>query len=86
MGRHIGTTLAVGVVAVLVGCGGFGSPRAESACGEAVLSDWSDGGIDRTYPEPCYQAAIETMPEDIRAYTSAKDDISRALYSRRDGP
>jgi len=36
-----------------------------------------------TYPGPCYLAAIEELPEDVRAYTSAKDDISRALNSSR---
>jgi hypothetical protein len=78
--------LALGAAAAaLSGCGAFGGqPQAERACGKAVLSDWSDGGIDRTYPDPCYEAAIETMPEDLRAYSTAKDDISRELYSHRD--
>jgi hypothetical protein len=39
--------------------------------------------IDDTYPDSCYLAAIDVLPEDVRAYTSAKDDISRALYSSR---
>jgi hypothetical protein len=26
------------------------------------------------------------MPEDLRAYSTAKDDISRALYSHRTEP
>lgn len=87
MSRRGGIALAVGAMAlVLVGCGPFDQPQAERACGEAVLSDWADGGIDRTYPDPCYQAAIDVMPEDLRAYSTAKDDISRALYSHRDGP
>jgi hypothetical protein len=51
-----------------------------------VLSDWADGRIDRAYPDPCYEAAIDTMPEDLRAYSTAKDDISRELYSRRSVP
>ena len=78
--------LALGTAAaVLSSCGAFaGQPQAERACGKAVLSDWSDGRIDRTYPDPCYEAAIETMPEDLRAYSTAKDDISRELYSHRD--
>jgi hypothetical protein len=67
----------------LAGCGPFGQPQAERACGKAVLSDWADGHIDRVYPDTCYQAAIDGMPEDLRAYSTAKDDISRALYSHR---
>ena len=87
MSRRGGTALAVGVVALaLAGCGGLGQPQAERACGKAVLSDWADGRIDRTYPDPCYQAAIDVMPEDLRAYSTAKDDISRALYSHRTEP
>jgi hypothetical protein len=87
MSRRGGTALAMGVIAVVLsGCGGMGQPQAEQACGKAVLSDWSDGRIDRSYPDPCYQAAIDVMPEDLRAYSTAKDDISRALYSHRDQP
>ena len=83
--RAQGTALAVGVVLLaLTGCGGSSfAPQAERACGKAVLTDWADGRIDETYPSPCYLAAIDTLPEDVRAYTTAKDDISRALYSRR---
>ena len=85
MSRRGGTVLVLGVFAfALAGCGPFAPPQAERACGKAVLSDWADGGIDRSYPDPCYQAAIATMPEDLRAYSTAKDDISRALYSHRD--
>ena len=86
MSRRGGTALVAGVFAfALAGCGPFAQPQAERACGKAVLTDWADGRLDRTYPDTCYQAAIETMPEDLRAYTTAKDDISRALYSHRDG-
>jgi hypothetical protein len=87
MSRRGGVALVAGALAfALTGCGPFAQPQAERACGKAVLTDWSDGRIDKTYPDTCYQAAIATMPEDLRAYTTAKDDISRALYSHRDGP
>ena len=83
MSRQLASTLGVAVTAaVLVGCG-LGQPAADVACGKAVLSDWSDGHIDEDYPAPCYEAAIDVMPEDVRAYTTAKDDISRELYSHR---
>ncbi|HEX4747546.1 MAG TPA: hypothetical protein VFU99_11775 [Gaiellaceae bacterium] len=50
------------------------------------MSDWADdGSIGRTYPAPCYQAALETLPEDLRAYTTAAEDIARALSSKRFG-
>ena len=86
MSRRGGTALVVGVFAfVLTGCGPFEQPQAERACGKAVLSDWADGRIDSNYPDPCYQAAIAGLPEDLRAYSTARDDIARALYSHRDG-
>jgi hypothetical protein len=48
-------------------------------CGEAVVRDWTDGSIDRAYAADCYLAAIDALPEDVRTYTSAEDDITRAL-------
>jgi hypothetical protein len=88
MRRRGQNALALGVVAATAaGCGAWGGqPQVERACGKAVLTDWADGRLDRAYPAPCYEAAIEVMPEDLRAYTTAKDDIARALYSHRDTP
>lgn len=87
MGRRGLTLLALGAAAALSGCGAFGGqPETERACGKAVLSDWADGRLDDSYPAPCYEAAIDAMPEDLRAYSSAKDDISRVLSSHRDTP
>jgi len=53
-----------------------------ATCGTAVLKDWADGKLDRAYPVRCYQAALDAMPEDMRSYTSAPDDIKRALLAR----
>ena len=88
MGRRGLTVLAMGAaVAALSGCGVFGGqPQANRACGKAVLSYWADGRLDKSAPAPFFDAAIDTMPEDLRAYSTAKDDISRALYARRSGP
>ena len=83
---RVGTAFAVGVMLLAaVGCGASGEPQAERACGKAVLTDWADGRIDATYPAPCYLAAIAGLPEDVRAYTSAKDDIARELQASRGG-
>ena len=82
MRRRVGTAFAVGVLLLaLIGCGATAEPQAERACGKAVLVDWADGRIDKTYPGPCYLAAIADLPEDVRAYTSAKDDITRELQA-----
>ena len=74
--------LAIAFLVVGTGCGVSSSARGEEACGRDVLADWGkDGRIDRTYRETCYLAAIEALPEDLRAYTSAREDITRALQS-----
>jgi hypothetical protein len=86
MSRRGGTLLVCTLAVVLSGCSGFGESAAEHACGEAVLADWADGSFDRVYADTCYQAALDGMPEDLRAYSTAKDDISRALYSHRSDP
>ncbi len=69
----------------LVGCGalGFGSGAASaSACGDRVVADWIDGRIDGVYALQCYEEAVADLPEDVRVYSSAVDDISRALQAR----
>jgi hypothetical protein len=58
------------------------TPAGAASCGTAVLKDWADGKLDRSYPVRCYQAALDAMPEDMRSYTSAPDDIKRALLAR----
>ena len=45
------------------------------------LEDWSDGRIDGVYERSCYLEAIAILPDDVRAYTSAADDILRALQA-----
>jgi hypothetical protein len=60
-----------------------GAPTAGAAgCGTAVLEDWADGKVDSAYPVRCYQDALAAMPEDMRSYTTAPDDIRRALLAR----
>jgi hypothetical protein len=58
------------------------SAAATSGCAVAVLNDWSDGKIDHQYPVRCYQDALNRMPEDMRSYTTAPEDIQRALLDR----
>ena len=81
----VGALCALGVVA---GCGGGvgvqAAERDDRACAAAVLDDWGENGqVDERYDDGCYLAAIDTLPEDVRAYTSAADDILRALHAQR---
>jgi hypothetical protein len=71
--------------AFVVGCAALAVCAAPAAaapppCWKSLLNDWlSDGKIDRTYAIPCYQQAIARLPRDVQNYSSAKDDILRAL-------
>jgi hypothetical protein len=48
-------------------------------CYNALIQDWYDGRIDRTYPVHCYKDALKHLPKDVQTYSDAYDVISRAL-------
>ena len=56
--------------------------QAASPCWKPLLNDWYDGRIDQTYPVHCYREALKHLPADVQTYSSAHDDILRALQSR----
>lgn len=59
---------------------------AAKSCGRAVIDDWyEDGRVDGTYALHCYDDAIQILPRDVRDYSSAKEDIQRALQNRKRG-
>jgi hypothetical protein len=61
-----------------------GSARPATAavpCWKTLLTDWYDGRIDNTYPLHCYTDALKHLRPDIEIYSSAHDDIERALQS-----
>ncbi len=59
-----------------------GSAAASGGCGQRLLADWRDGRIDGTYPVTCYRQALANLPEDVRVYSTAQTDITRALQAR----
>jgi hypothetical protein len=52
---------------------------AATPCWKLLLNDWYDGTINNTYPIPCYHQAVNHLPTDVQVYSSARDDILRAL-------
>lgn len=63
-----------------------GPAAAAKSCGKKVVDDWyADGRVDGTYPFRCYDDAIEILPRDVRDYSSAKEDIQRALQAAKRG-
>jgi hypothetical protein len=73
---------AVLVAAILAGLFAFTAPaRAASGCAAAVIRDWDNGHLDASYAPACYREALSALPEDIRIYSSAENDINRALIA-----
>lgn len=74
-----GLALLALLAAVLVVAG---PAAAAKSCSEQVIDDWyDDGRVDRTYAPRCYDDAVEALPRDVRDYSSAREDIQRALQA-----
>jgi hypothetical protein len=79
--------LKIAIVSALVAGALVGAavhaPRAQAAvpCWKVLLNDWYDGRIDHVYPVHCYRDALKHLPTDVSTYSSAHDDILRALQS-----
>ena len=59
---------------------------AEENCAKQVIADWYDNGrVDNIYELQCYRDAVKALPVDVRDYSSAKDDILRALLFAQQG-
>jgi hypothetical protein len=70
------------VAAALFAAVAHASPAsAATPCWKTLLNDWYDGRIDHTYAVHCYQDALHHLPADVQTYSSAHDDILRALQS-----
>jgi hypothetical protein len=78
-GRFCVLFAVAAILAVLVLSG---PAAASTSCSSRLLADWEDGRIDRTYPVYCYRQALENLPEDVRVYSTAQTDITRALQAR----
>ena len=78
--------MLLAAAALVLVLGAAGPAAAATPCGKKVIDDWYDNGrVDGSYPLRCYDDAIDALPRDVRDYSSAKDDISRALQARMNG-
>ena len=75
--------LALGLVALALGAAAVRPAPAQAAtpCWKLLLNDWYDGRIDQTYSVHCYKDALKHLPADVQTYSSAHDDILRALQT-----
>jgi hypothetical protein len=80
-GIVFGTFVATFIAVLALPAGG----GAATACWQQVIADWTDGHMDHVYPQLCYRQAVEHLPEDLRTYSSAADDIKRALLEAHAG-
>jgi hypothetical protein len=60
----------------------FAPAGAAEPCGDKVFDDWLDGRIEQVYAPRCYREALDALPEDVRTYSTAREDIERALLVR----
>lgn len=87
--RLLTVTLVLAALVVGVGTSPDTAAAAAKPCWKRLINDWYDGRIDETYPARCYRDALRNLPEDVDAYSTARDDIERALLSaarRKGGP
>jgi hypothetical protein len=54
----------------------------KGACWKLVINDWYDGAITGKYDLHCYREALAHVNRDLKGYSSAYDDINRALQRR----
>ena len=86
--RTLTILLAAGLAATVVGSA-QASPRAlqqaTNTCWRDVVNDWiqHQPNVIGTYPIPCYTQAIQHLNQypDVAGYSSAPDDIHRALLA-----
>jgi hypothetical protein len=84
--RRIVKVAAAAAIVALALVGAVARPTTAAAatpCWKALLNDWYDGRIDNTYPIHCYQDALKHLPADVQTYSSAHDDILRALQNAK---
>jgi hypothetical protein len=84
----VSTALRSLLVATLVAAALFAAlarpAAAATPCWKKLLTDWYDGRIDQTYQIHCYTDALKHLPADVQTYSSAHDDILRALQSAKE--
>jgi len=75
---RIALSTAVAALALLVL--GAGPASARPPCWKAVVNDWyKHGQVEGTYPVHCYTEALRNLPTDSKIYSTAPDDIRRAM-------
>jgi hypothetical protein len=77
-------TVALACLSAVLAAGCAGSD--ELTCADMVLVDWNNGRLGSTHAAGCYRDALDDLPEDARLYTTASEDIKRALRASLAAP
>lgn len=77
-----GIRLLFAMVVGLLALAAAGTAGAAQSCPTRLLDDWRDGRIDGVYSIACYRQTLAHLPEDVRVYSTAQADITRALQAR----
>jgi hypothetical protein len=87
MRAAVKSLLLVTCAGLVLALGSVSPAAAAVPCWQAVINDWYDGKIDQKYSPACYTAALQHLPRDVTDYSSAREDIKRALSAAiRQGP
>jgi hypothetical protein len=63
-----------------IALGAASAAGAATPCWRQVVNDWyRNNRVDGTYPIHCYSEAIANLPEDVKGYSNAPDDIRKAM-------
>jgi hypothetical protein len=81
MNAAVKSLLLVACTGLVLGLATVAPATAAKPCWRMLIDDWYDGKIDNTYPPACYRQALKHLPQDVTQYSSAKDDIERALLA-----
>ena len=82
MRTAVKSLLLVLVAGLVLAFGAAAPASAKIPCSQAVINDWFDDGIfEHTYAPSCYTQAIKQLPRDAHIYSSAPDDIRRAMLA-----
>jgi hypothetical protein len=80
----LAATLALLVAVPAASAAPAATSVATKGCWLDVINDWlNNNRVDKTYPVPCYTQAIQQLNKypDVQNYSSAADDIHRALLA-----
>ncbi|HWB23743.1 MAG TPA: hypothetical protein VG652_12760 [Gaiellaceae bacterium] len=74
-------TIFVAAVLSISAAPALARAAAPTPCWQQVMNQWYQGEIKSIFPLDCYHEAIKHLPTDIQVYSSARDDINKALQA-----